>query len=304
MAMVITKRKAWMQAFRLHTLPLAFASIFMGNIIAYSEGKFNFLIGILTLLVAACLQILSNLANDYGDAKHGADTEERVGPKRAIQTGLISIQEIKTSIFVFVLLSFVSGIFLLLLSIGNIGYWAALILFLLGLLSIAAAIAYTATDRPYGYQGLGDISVFIFFGMIGVFGAFFLQAGSFSPAVLLPAAGMGLLSTGVLNVNNIRDIETDLDAGKKTLAVRLGLNYSKIYHWCLLLGSIGCFLVYSFYKYKESFQFLFHIPALLFFVNGYGVWKSKHSSEVIPYLKELIIAILIYSLSFGISLVI
>src|SRR5207249_4073135 len=156
------------------------------------------------------LQILSNLANDYGDSRHGADNELRAGPKRAVQSGAISIKSIKVGVLVFALLSFFSGCLLLLYSLQNISYYAVMIFFMLGLIAIAASIAYTATKQPYGYRGWGDFSVFIFFGLLAVYGTFFLQTGMLITLALLPAAAMGFLSAAVLNVNNIRDIEADI----------------------------------------------------------------------------------------------
>ncbi|MGZ5303696.1 MAG: 1,4-dihydroxy-2-naphthoate octaprenyltransferase, partial [Bacteroidia bacterium] len=221
--MAQSRTAVWLQAFRLHTLPLAVAAIALGNFVAYDDKKFSLLIAGLTFVTAVCLQILSNLANDYGDAKNGADNPERLGPKRMVQSGMISVEQIKIGIIVFMLLSLISGCTLLIISTKNIGYTGAMGLFLLGILAIAAAIAYTATKRPYGYRALGDVSVFIFFGLLAVAGSYYLQTGNLTPSLLLPAAGMGLLSTGVLNINNIRDLEADERANKRTIALHLGI---------------------------------------------------------------------------------
>jgi 1,4-dihydroxy-2-naphthoate octaprenyltransferase len=175
--LVITKRHAWLAAFRLHTLPLATCSILMGSAVAYTEHKFSFIILLLALSTAICLQILSNISNDYGDAKHGADNDDRVGPKRMVQQKIISMEEMKMGIMVFIILSLVSGIMLLVLSVQNVGIYMAFVLLLLGLGAIGAAIAYTATDNPYGYTGWGDLSVLIFFGIIGVFGSISCRPG-------------------------------------------------------------------------------------------------------------------------------
>lgn len=271
---------------------------------AFHSASFHWLIFIFALITALLLQILSNIANDYGDTKHGADNEARVGPKRMTQSGNISKEGMKRGMYVFILLSLVTGISLVLLSIANIGVLASIIMLGLGLIAITAAIAYTATDTPYGYSGWGDISVFIFFGILGVGGSYYLQIGKFDLLSLLPAAGFGLLSAGVLNVNNIRDIETDRLAKKKTIVVRIGLENGKTYHWILLLFGVALFSIYGYLNYHSMINYLFLLPALLFFKNGIGISKSKNAMEVMPYLKQLVISILIFTVSFIISLVI
>lgn len=301
--MAVSRSAIWLQAFRLHTLPLAVASIGLGNFLAYGAGYFHPVIALLTFLTAICLQILSNLANDYGDTKHGADTEDRVGPKRVVQSGLLSPGHIKQGILFFSLLSLVSGCLLLILSIKNIGFFGAMALFVLGLVAIAAAIAYTATKSPYGYKGFGDISVFTFFGVLGVYGSFFLQAGTYPVPVLLPAVAMGLLSAGVLNINNIRDIEGDMRARKITVANQLGLANAKLYHWSLLLSAIVLLSVYMLCIMRSGYQLLFLIPAVLFIINGIGVSRSTVPQQINPYLKQLVISILIFTLSYGLGLI-
>lgn len=299
----VSRTSVWLNAFRLHTLPLALACIALGNFIAYADRQFHPLIATLTFLTAICLQILSNLANDYGDTRHGADSAERQGPKRMVQAGMISLEEIKRAIVIFIGLSFFCGCLLLWLSIENTGIKGAMALFLLGLISIAAAIAYTASRTPYGYKGLGDLSVFIFFGLLGVYGSYFLQTGLWHSSMLLPAAGMGLLCAGVLNVNNIRDIEADEIANKRTVPVRIGLFNAKMYHWFLLLAAVVLFALFLSYRQKSSYQYLFLLPAVLFVVNAIGVSRSHKPVEINPYLKQLVISILIFSISFGASLI-
>jgi 1,4-dihydroxy-2-naphthoate octaprenyltransferase len=300
--MSVSRTGVWLQAFRLHTLPLAVAAIAMGNFMAWANGKLDPVITGLTLLTAISLQILSNLANDYGDTRHGADNPERVGPKRMVQQGMISVDEIKKGVLIFTLISLLSGSFLLILSVKNIEVIGAMGLFVLGILAIAAAIAYTATKNPYGYRALGDLSVFIFFGLISVAGSYFLQTGVINAATLLPAIGMGLLCTGVLNINNIRDIEADAQANKTTVAVRLGLRKAKVYHWILLMAALICFACYMYLKGGWTGRYLFLIPGLLFFINAYGVSKSKQPQEINPYLKRLVLSILAFTISYGIGL--
>jgi 1,4-dihydroxy-2-naphthoate polyprenyltransferase len=300
----LSRTTVWLRAFRLHTLPLALACIALGNFLAYASGIFHPVIAVLTFVTAICLQILSNLANDYGDTRHGADNQDRTGPKRMVQSGMITTDQIKMGILVFMMLSLLCGVFLLVLSIENIGYKGAMALFVLGLLSIAAAIGYTASRKPYGYRGLGDFSVFVFFGIIGVYGSYFLQTGEWPALLLLPAISMGLLCTAVLNVNNIRDIEADEQAKKRTIPVRIGLNNAKVYHWFLLLIPIVFFTAYMSNHLSGNWQYLFMIPAILFVINGYGVSKSNKPVDINPYLKQLVISILIFTVVYGLSFVI
>jgi 1,4-dihydroxy-2-naphthoate octaprenyltransferase len=301
--MATSRTAVWLQAFRLHTLPLAVAAIALGNFVAYDDMMFSPLISGLTFITAICLQILSNLANDYGDAKHGADNPERLGPKRMVQSGMISGEQIKAGVVIFMLLSLLSGCILLILSVKNIGYTGAMGLFLLGILAIAAAIAYTATKKPYGYRALGDFSVFIFFGLLAVAGSYYLQTGNLTPHLLLPATGMGLLSTGVLNINNIRDLEADEKANKKTIALHLGIRNAKFYHWILLLSGFVCFAAYMYLHLTSPYQYLFLIPGILLIINALGVQKSLQPQEINPSLKQLVISTLIFTISFGLGLV-
>ena len=165
---MVRRTAIWLKAFRLHTLPLAMAAIALGNVLAYSSGQFNAIVAVLSFTTAISLQILSNLANDYGDTVHGADSSSRKGPQRAVQSGEISVKQIKSAILLFVIICLATGIFLLVTSAPVIGLFGSMSLFILGLLAIAAAIAYTATKKPYGYRGYGDISVFVFFGLLGI----------------------------------------------------------------------------------------------------------------------------------------
>ena len=205
--------KAWLHAFRLRTLPLSLSCIGMAGFLAAAAGKFDLVLFLLCCITTIFLQVLSNLANDYGDSIHGADHAERKGPTRAVQSGAISLSQMRNAVILFSLLSLVSGVMLLLLSFGT--DWLAIFFFFgLGLLSILAAIGYTVGKKPYGYIGLGDISVLIFFGLVGVMGSFYLFTHQISWLEVLPALSCGLFSIAVLNVNNIRDIDSDRMAGK------------------------------------------------------------------------------------------
>ena len=294
--------KAWLQSFRLRTLPLALSSILMGGFLAASAGKFQWSIFLLCISTTIFLQVLSNLANDYGDSIHGADHAERKGPSRAVQSGAISAQQMKAAIILFVLLSLASGISLLLVSFG--WDWSALLFFLgLGILSIVAAIAYTVGKKPYGYMGLGDFSVLIFFGLVGVMGSYYIFTKSISWLEILPALSCGFFSIAVLNINNIRDIESDVIAGKFSIPVRIGRDRAIVYHWFLLISGVGASIAYMTLTYRSPLQFLFCIVIALFLRNGMAV-SQKPSDELDPYLKQMALSTLLFVVLFGVGLLI
>lgn len=209
------KTHAWITSLRLRTLPLALSGIGMGSFLAVEYRLFRWDVFAFASITAILLQILSNLANDYGDATHGADGKERIGPSRGMQSGEISRKQMQSAIMITVLLVIISGLFLLHLAAGE-STWQFISFLIIGLLGIVAAIKYTVGKRPYGYAGLGDIAVFLFFGPVAVAGSFYLYAGALKWDVLLPAATIGLLSVAVLNINNIRDNVSDRQAGKHT----------------------------------------------------------------------------------------
>lgn len=292
--------RSWLQAFRLRTLPLALSCIGMGSFLAAADGFFSWSIFSLAALTTIFLQVLSNLANDYGDAVSGIDSDERRGPRRAVQSGAIPKQQMKMAILVFVMLSLASGISLLLVSFG-LNWLALLFFFGLGLLSIAAAIAYTVGRKPYGYIGLGDISVLIFFGIVGVMGSYYLFAQEVRLVILLPALSCGLFSIGVLNINNIRDIESDQKAGKFSIPVRIGKKNAARYHIVLTFFGIACAVMFVALNFKNVWQLLFLAAAPLFTSIAIAV-TNKPSEQLDPYLKRMAISTLLFVLLFGIGL--
>lgn len=273
----------------------------MGAILAWRAGAFQWNIFLLSVLTTLFLQILSNLANDYGDSIHGADNPNRRGPSRAVQSGAIRPQAMRMAIVLFGLLSLISGLVLLFVSFGPA--WEAILFFLgLGLLSIGAAVTYTIGRKPYGYAGLGDLSVLIFFGFIGVMGSYYLFTKTVSALEIFPAMALGLLSVGVLNVNNIRDIDSDRDAGKFSIPVRLGRRNAVLYHWLLLTLSVGSAAVYMTLTYQSPWQFLFLLAIPLFVRNGIAV-SNKPSEALDPYLKQMAISTLLFVILFGVGLI-
>lgn len=238
--------KHWLSAFRLRTLPLALSTILMGNALALNEQAFSYKIFILSIIVTILLQILSNLANDYGDGVKGTDNAQRVGPTRAIQSGKITKNQMKIAIIIFVLLALFFGLWLVFIAIENpiiiIGFIA------LGLGAIVAAIAYTVGKKAYGYSGLGDLFVFIFFGLVGVLGTFYLQSHTFEYINILPAIAIGAFSTAVLNLNNMRDIENDRQSNKNTLVVKMGLEQAKKYHASLFFWAYLALFIFLYFN--------------------------------------------------------
>ncbi len=293
----------WIKAFRLRTLPLALSATTLGSFLGYAEGRFKWGVFIFGTLTTLFLQILSNLANDYGDAKKGTDNENRLGPLRVTQSGLVTHHQIRSVIFIFMFLSLVSGALLIWLGLRGGDLLIYSIFFLLGFSAIFASIKYTIGKRPYGYVGFGDIMVFVYFGILGVAGTYFLHTQSFHLSILLPASSVGLLSVGVLNLNNLRDHENDALNGKNTLVVRMGVPWAKVYHVILLFTAFLMGLTYTIIHFESYYQliFLFPIPLLISDINK--VITNTVPMELNQELKKLAVATLLFSISFGLGLI-
>jgi 1,4-dihydroxy-2-naphthoate polyprenyltransferase len=289
--------KVWLAAARLRTLPLAFSGIILAAFLAKSKHVFTTPIFICTLLTTVLLQVLSNFANDYGDTQNGADLVDRVGPARTVQSGAISPAIMLKGIYIIGAFALLSGLILLYVAFeGFFNIYFAVFL-LLGLLAIVAAYTYTAGSKPYGYAGLGDVSVFVFFGLVGVLGTLFLFSKSFDFLDFLPAMASGALATGVLNINNIRDIQSDQKAGKITIPVRLGRAKAIIYHAFLLILAMVLVSLYM-YLHNANFYFLLAFPFLI--LNIIQVSKSPNPD---PYLKTLALSSLFFSIMVGLSII-
>lgn len=285
---------------RPRTLPLALASIGMGAFLAAWSGEFNGAITLFAMLTTIFLQILSNLANDYGDTIHGADSDEREGPKRAVQSGLITQSAMKRAMGIAAVLSMLSGIILVWLSFGLTQLPLFLLFIGLGAAAIWAAVNYTAGNNPYGYVGLGDLFVFIFFGIVGVMGTVYLQTKTVDWSLLLPAVSCGAFAVAVLNVNNIRDIESDVKAGKNSIPVRLGAERARIYHWVLLIGGVTAAILWTTINYTHPLQFLFLVIAPLLFINGTKV-SNLPANKLDPFLKQMVLTALLFVVTFGVG---
>jgi 1,4-dihydroxy-2-naphthoate octaprenyltransferase len=292
----------WLSAIRLRTLPLALSSIGMGSFLAAAAGRFDLTIFLFCCVTTICLQILSNLANDYGDSIHGADHDGRKGPLRAVQSGAISLKQMKAAVILTAILSFVSGISLLWISLE----WNQnefLVFLGIGVLCILAAIAYTVGKKPYGYSGLGDIAVLIFFGLVGVMGSTYLMTKTLDWFHVLPALSCGLFSVAVLNINNIRDIESDRAAGKFSVPVRIGKKKAAFYHSYLLLAGMCASLVYVILNFRSVWQLLFLLvfPIL---VKIMVAIKNEPSEKLDPWLKRMALTTLLFVILFGIGSII
>ncbi len=295
------KVRAWLKAIRLRTLPLALASIAMGSFLAAFDGSFSWNVLIFSGLTTIFLQILSNLANDYGDFKHGADSAHRTGPSRAVASGAISPAEMKTGIIVITLAALVSGLILIshLLTFGVIYFISFLAA---GILAILAALGYTMGKKPYGYAGLGDIFVMLFFGIVGVAGTYFLNTGTIRLIHILPALSTGFFATAVLNINNIRDVDSDKLAGKKSIPVRIGRLAAVKYHWFLLSAGWVAALAYNLLDFRGPFQFLFLFSTPLLIINGNQVAALSASEKLDACLRKMALTTLFFVLTFGIGL--
>ncbi|WP_044469859.1 1,4-dihydroxy-2-naphthoate polyprenyltransferase [Mannheimia massilioguelmaensis] len=293
--------KTWLETARPRTLPLALAIIFTGSAVAYWFGYFDWTITILCLLTATLLQILSNFANDYGDFQKGSDTAERIGPLRGIQKGHMTEAQLRKGLIVTIVLILISGFALL--STAYQSMQDLIVFIALGIASIVAAIAYTVGKKPYGYLGLGDLFVFLFFGLLAVVGTYYLQAHNINWTVFLPASGCGFLSVAVLNINNMRDIEQDRKAGKYTLVVRLGVDKSRVYHWMLLISAILCYLLFSSMNVNSIWGYLFIFAIPLLVKHGLFVYRSKDPLLLRPMLGQMSLLALLTNVLFSIGLV-
>lgn len=299
----MSKIKAWILALRPRTLFLAIATALCGSGIAYYNGKFSSIVFVLTLLIAIVLQLLSNLANDLGDFQKGTDTTgERIGPKRMVQSGAITPQQMKVGIAIVVALAAIIGLYLVYIALQAMKLQYILIFVFLGLTCIIAAIKYTVGKKPYGYRGLGDLFSFIFFGPVPVVGTYFLHTHNFDFTPWLPAIALGLLSVSVLNINNMRDIDNDKKSGKNTIPVRIGINNAKYYHAALLIGAMLCFLLYNILYTSHYYQYIYILTFILFVKILMDIFKIQDNKLLDPYLKYTSMSTFILSISFVICI--
>ena len=291
---------SWVKAARLRTLPLALSSVILGSFLAIGSASYKPGVIALALLTTLILQILSNFANDYGDAVKGTDNEHRLGPVRTVQSGEISQKEMRRGILISVVLALVSGMLLIYLSLGD--QWMMGLFFLvLGIGSIAAAIKYVVGNNAYGYRGFGDIFVFLFFGLLGVTGTFYLNAHHLPWNIWLPACTMGFFSTGVLNLNNMRDLDNDRDSGKMTIPVRLGSIGAFNYHAMLILLGWIASLLFTVIHYHGIWQLMYLLMIPFFITDLIKIKNTVDKRDLDPFLKRLALSTLAFTILFGIG---
>ncbi|MHA7057321.1 1,4-dihydroxy-2-naphthoate octaprenyltransferase [Aquimarina sp. M1] len=316
----MNKLKAWISAARLRTLPLSVSGIIVGSSM-FNNGSINidpsfeYKIGFggklllfsetsifwLAIATTLGLQILSNFANDYGDGVKGTDNEDRVGPQRALQSGAISRKEMFRGIVITAMVTLVLAIFLIYVSFGKAYFLYSVFFFILGIGAITAAIKYTIGDSAYGYKGFGDVFVFIFFGLVSVVGCYFLFTKELNLLVFLPAIAIGLLSTAVLNLNNMRDHDSDKKAGKNTLVVTLGIAKAKKYHYFLITGAMVSMLIFLFFTYIRYMNLLVLIAFIPLLIHLVKVVKTKNTKHLDPELKKVALSTFLLAILFSLG---
>lgn len=288
--------KHWIQAARLRTLPLSVSGIIVGSFYAMSQALFNWSIVILALLTTLGFQVLSNFANDYGDGIKGTDNEDRVGPKRTIQSGLITPQQMKKALIITSLLTLLSAIALIYVAFKDHNLLFSFIYLLLGILAIASAIRYTVGNSAYGYRGFGDLFVFIFFGLVSTLGIYFMFTKEMDWLLILPATSIGFLSVAVLNLNNMRDEESDRKSNKNTIVVKMGASNAKVYHYCLIISAMILILLFSYLKdFTFDQYYLYMIAFFPLLKHLKTVYTNKNPKELDPELKKVALS------TFGLS---
>lgn len=296
--------KDFLEAARLRTLPLSISGIIVGSGIAAAEGFFNWTVFSLAIITTIGFQVLSNFANDYGDGVKGTDNDERVGPERALQSGKITASQMKNAMLLTGIFTFILALLLIYRAFGASDFVNLSIFFVLGIASIAAAVKYTVGKNAYGYSGLGDVFVFLFFGLLSVVGSYYLFTKHLLDlAIFIPAAAIGMLSAAVLNLNNMRDQVPDKKAGKNTLVVKLGSQNAKRYHYFLVIGALLGMIGYSVTHYRTMFQWIFLIAAIPLISNIIAVGKNIIHKELDPELKKVALATFLLSILFVLGIV-
>lgn len=314
------KLKAWIAAVRLRTLPLSVSGIIVGSSLGWGaglsetanileeeyEGLVNYILNYVwetpvfwfAILTTIGFQVLSNFANDYGDGVKGTDAN-RSGEKRMVASGFISPKQMKRGMIVTAIITLLLASMLIFMAFGNEHFLWAFVFFNLAIASIIVAVKYTVGKSAFGYSGFGDVFVFLFFGMLSVLGSYFLFTKALEWVLLLPAFSIGLFSTAVLNLNNMRDIENDRQVGKRTLVVKLGGVKARYYHYFLLFFGIICALGYTSIKYHSPEQFLYCIAFIPLLMNIRKVAINKEPRLLDSELKKVALGTFAFAILFG-----
>ena len=303
--------KSYIKAARLRTLPLSISGIILGS---YLGNEFvNSLledtirtsiwessIFWLAIFTTIGFQVLSNYANDYGDGIKGSD-KNRTGEARMVSSGAITPKQMKTAMITTTTITLLSALLLIYVAFGSESFGYSILFFGLGIASIAAAIKYTVGNSAYGYSGFGDIFVFLFFGLLSVVGSYFLYTKMINFEVFLPAFSIGLLSTAVLNLNNLRDREQDKTNKKNTLVVKLGVIRAKKYHYFLIIGALITALIYTFLNFSSIYEFVFLVAFIPLVKNMITVSRNNTPAELDGELKKVALSTFLFAILFGIG---
>lgn len=304
--------KHWIQAARLRTLPLSVSGIIVGSMYALANPTdailtptevFSWKIFGFAMLTTLGLQVLSNFANDYGDGIKGTDNNDRVGPKRAIQSGVISPESMKRAIVITSVLTLISSIILIFYAFRYTNLVLSLFYLVLGILAIASAIRYTVGNTAYGYRGYGDVFVFFFFGWVSTLGVNFLYSKQLDFDLFLPATAIGFLSVAVLNLNNMRDEDSDRKVNKNTIVVKIGGANAKIYHYFLVITSMLLVLLFAILSNFRLDQYLFIFAFIPLIRHLYDVYKNQDPRALDPELKKVALTTFVLSILLAICMI-
>ncbi|NUY79808.1 1,4-dihydroxy-2-naphthoate octaprenyltransferase [Flavobacterium sp. MAH-1] len=295
--------KHWIEAARVRTLPLSVSGILIGCFYAMSQSTFNWNIVFFALTTTLLLQILSNFANDYGDGVKGTDNADRIGPTRAVQSGVISPAQMKRAMVVTSVLTMISAVALIYFSFKEKYLLYSLAFLFLGFLAVASAIRYTVGNTAYGYRGYGDLFVLVFFGYVSTLGIYFMFMKEIDPKLILPATAVGFLSVGVLNLNNMRDEESDRKSGKNTIVVKIGGAAAKKYHFFLVVSAMLMVVIFSILDGFTAGQYIYLIAFLPMLAHLGRVAKNKEPRKLDPELKKLAISTFLMSVLLSLSFI-
>lgn len=298
----MSKFSSAVRSMRLRTLPLSLSGVCLGMLLAASDYHVSLTVAIFTILTTVSLQVLSNLSNELGDYYHGTDTADRLGPNYGLMEGGLKVSDMKLLIGGAILCCIVFGLLMIRASFGTLFSLESVCLMMLGAAAISGAMKYTLGRNPYGYQGLGDIFVFIFFGLVSVLGSYFVAAHTIPSWIfLLPATSIGLFSVGVLNVNNIRDMKTDAE-NRVTVAIRLGEKRARIYQTVLIVMGWVCMIAFCLLRFFDPWHYLFVLTLPMHIKHVSGVWKlnGKDLDRMLPL---LVISTFLFALLAGFGFV-
>ena len=298
----MSKFSSAVRSMRLRTLPLSLSGVCLGMLLAASDYHVSLTVAIFTILTTVSLQVLSNLSNELGDYYHGTDTADRLGPNYGLMEGGLKVSDMKLLIGGAILCCIVFGLLMIRASFGTLFSLESVCLMMLGAAAISGAMKYTLGRNPYGYQGLGDIFVFIFFGLVSVLGSYFVAAHTIPTWIfLLPATSIGLFSVGVLNVNNIRDMKTDAE-NRVTVAIRLGEKRARIYQTVLIVMGWVCMIAFCLLRFFDPWHYLFFLTLPMYIKHVSGVWKlnGKDLDRMLPL---LVISTFLFALLAGFGFV-